>query len=215
MKDEGEANGGRGTNAGCQQVEAVKQVEAIDQYDTRDYHERYANPAREVEGHRHGDDRSHSELSRKSQRCRKPEAVIRDPDGQGCGQRDQNDRPADRHPHHKSGEDGGSSQVGDGHCMRLQRSWPIDDAESMGDHDAARYSHCRDDGGGDNDEDRRAHAGGIAGGAGHRIRRDTVPGCNSNLSAIPNPARPYRAIAVSLSAATTTCAVSCRRRPIS
>ena len=108
VKDEGEANGGRGADAGRQQVEAVKQVEAVDQHDTRDHHERDANPTREVEGHRHRDDRSHAELGRKSQRRRKPEAVVGDPYGQGRGQWDQNDRPTDRHTDHKAGKDGDS-----------------------------------------------------------------------------------------------------------
>ena len=108
MKDEGEANGGRGSHAGGQQVEAVKQVEAVDEHDTRDHHEWYANPTGEVEGHRHRDDRSHAELTRKSRRCREPEAVVGDPYGHGRGQWDQNDRPADRHTDHKAGKDGDS-----------------------------------------------------------------------------------------------------------
>ena len=67
MKDEGEADGGRGADAGRQHVEPVKQVEAVDQHDTRDHHERDADPTREMDRHCHGDDRSHAELGRKSQ----------------------------------------------------------------------------------------------------------------------------------------------------
>ena len=194
MKDEGEADSRRSPDARRQQVEPVEQVEAVDQQDTRDNHKRYADPTREVNGHRHSDDSSHCELSRESQRCRKPEAVVGDPDGQRCSQREKDDRPTNRYSDHEAGEDRDPTQVGDRRDVRLERSRTINDAESMGDHDAARDGHSRDGSGGGGNEESRAHAGGICG-AGHRISRDSVPGCNSNLSAVPNPARAYRAIA--------------------